>query len=114
MQSHDPEQSHGKAADDANRRDYRRLPQHQLECNYGPVLDLSGGGMRVISKKALEGTITVLLTGKGIDQKLKARVTRCKMVGFRVYEVALQFVDAKQMRAVVEWIAFWSAPPRKA
>lgn len=113
MRSPEPEQSDGNVVDDANRRDYRRLPQHQLECNYGPVLDLSGSGMRVISKKALEGTITVLLSGKGIDQKLKARVTRCKKVGFRVYEVALQFVDVKQMRAVVEWIAFWSAPPTK-
>jgi hypothetical protein len=100
--------------DTANRRDYRRLPQDQLECNFGPVLDLSAGGMRLISSKALSGIITVSLIGKGIDQKLRARVTRCKKVGFRVHEVAVQFVDDKQMRKLVEWIAFWSAPPRRA
>lgn len=113
MASNQPSHSSNRAAPDANRRNYRRLPQYQLESNYGPVLDLSSGGMRVISKKALTGTINISLSAKGIDQKLKARVTRCKKVSFRVYEVALQFVDAKQMRKLVDWIAFWSAPPRK-
>ena len=114
MGSANPEKDAIRDAQTANRRNYRRMPQDQLECNFGPVLDLSAGGMRVISTKALSGTITVSIMGKGIDQKLKARVTRCKKIGFRVHEVALQFLDDKQVKRLVEWIAFWSAPARRA
>jgi hypothetical protein len=113
MRSHHPENLGRTSAETANRRNSRRLPQDNIESNFGPVLDLSAGGMRVISSKALSGVITVSLSGRGFDQKLRARVTRCKKVGFRVYEAAFQFLDDRQVRKIVEWLAFWSAPPRR-
>jgi hypothetical protein len=37
------------------KRKHSRRPQSKLTCNFGPILDLSAGGMRVIAKKALAG-----------------------------------------------------------
>jgi hypothetical protein len=96
----------------SNRRNYRRRPQQVLESNYGPVLDLSAGGIRLISSRALSGIVKVSISGKGIDQMLQARVLRCTKISFRVYEVALEFVDHQNMRHVVEWISRWSSMRR--
>jgi hypothetical protein len=95
-----------------NRRNYRRRPQDALECSFGPVLDLSASGMRFIGKKMISGPIDIAIMGKGIDLKLKAKVVRCKKMGFRCYEVAVQFLDDREIKRVVDWIAFWSANRR--
>lgn len=100
---------HRESADPANRRTYRRRPQDALESNYGPVLDLSAGGVRLISSRALSGVVKLNISGRGIDQVLQARVLRCKKVSFRVYEVALEFVGHQNMKHVVEWISRWSS-----
>ena len=96
----------------SNRRNYRRRPQDALECNHGPVLDLSANGMRFVGKKTMTGTVDLAIMGKGIDLKLKAKVVRCKKLGFRCYEVAVQFLDDREIKRIVDWIAFWSTNRR--
>jgi hypothetical protein len=90
------------------KRSYKRRPQFALECNFGPVLDLSAGGMRIVSKKALQGVVEVTLQTAGVDEAMRANVVWCKKIGFRVYEVGLEFVDKQAVRHVVNWIATWS------
>jgi hypothetical protein len=112
MGAEKPLKTSGQAGLTSNRRIYRRRPQDALECNYGPVLDLSASGMRFIGKKMLSGPIEVSIMGKGIEIKLKAKVVRCKKLGFRCYESAVQFLDDREIKRIVDWIAFWSANRR--
>ena len=91
-----------------NRRSTKRRPQEALNSNFGPVLDLSATGARVIASKALNGSVSLIISGLGFDQTLKARVVRCKKLGFRIYEVAVEFIDAKDVAPVIEWISRWS------
>jgi hypothetical protein len=108
-----PQPPHRAPSGQGRRADHR-YPQSALESNFGPVLDLSAGGMRIISNRALSGTVTVSLIGKGIDQTLRARVVWSRKISFRVYEIALQFVDRRAMRHLVNWIAAWSSRPPAA
>jgi len=101
-----------KSIADAGRRSNQRRPQDVLHTNYGPVLDLSASGIRVISTRGLSGVVKVSLQGAGIDQTFKARVVWVKKVSFRVFEVGLEFVDRRAVRHLVEWIAVWSGKPR--
>jgi len=91
------------------RRGYRRLPQHNLQSSCGQVLDLSAGGVRVISSKPLKGEVAITLYGPGVEQTLKARVVWCKKHGFRMHEVGLAFVAAGNTKSVVQWIAQWAS-----
>ncbi len=79
------------------RRDGRRapgrLPQESLECDLGPVLDLSVGGMRLLCTKPRQGDVSVCLRGFDVDLKLQARVAWIRRLGFRRHEVGLSFLD---------------------
>jgi hypothetical protein len=92
------------------KRAFTRRPQASLESSLGPVLDLSAGGMRIIAKRELKGVVDVSLNGGGIDQTVRARVIWTKKISFRVYEVGLAFVDAREVRQLVEWLSKWGTP----
>ncbi|MHC4414447.1 MAG: PilZ domain-containing protein [Planctomycetota bacterium] len=73
-----------------------RVPQESLFCELGPVLDLSPGGMRVLSTRPHEGEVSVCLGGMDIDLKLQARVAWIRRLGFRRHEVGLTFLDVDE------------------
>ncbi len=62
-----------------------------LTCNLGAVLDLSRGGLRVVSRRRLEGERLVELFT--VDRRLRvpANVIWCDRVGFRKHVVGLEF-----------------------
>lgn len=64
--------------------------------------------MRIVSSKAVAGIIEVRLDSPGADHPMKARVVWCKKLGFRLYEVGLEFTDRKAVAHVVEWISVWT------
>ncbi len=73
------------------RRAHGRLPQELLQSSLGPVLDLSIGGMRVQSVKAPKGTIDVELLDFEGPVAVRADVMWVRKLGFRKYEVGLNF-----------------------
>jgi hypothetical protein len=76
-----------------NRRSYGRLHCLEIDCNIGPVLDLSAGGMRVISPVALDGPIDVEMLDVEPDLCVKAQVAWSTRLASGEYEVGLRFVD---------------------
>ncbi len=76
-----------------DRRRAGRLPQESLECNLGPVLDLSTGGMRVLCKRPHEGPLEVRLQASQYSLTLSGQVIWSKRLGFRRHEIGVQFVD---------------------
>ncbi len=78
------------------RRDGRRLAgrlaQEGLECNLGPVLDLSSGGLRILSKRPRDGELTVHLDGFDLTLKLQAKVVWTTRHGFRRHEMGLELL----------------------
>jgi signal transduction histidine kinase len=84
-----PLDNYRKPADD--RRAHGRLPQELLQCNLGPVLDLSMGGMRVQCTKAPKGRVDVELMDVEGSVKIRAEVMWTRRLRFRKYEVGLYF-----------------------
>ncbi|MCH8164094.1 MAG: PilZ domain-containing protein [Planctomycetes bacterium] len=74
------------------RRAYGRLRQEALDCNLGAVLDLSLGGMRVQCNRPPKGEVDVELVGSEVKLRLRAQVVWTRRVGFRKYEVGLNFL----------------------
>ena len=70
-----------------------RLPQEQLTCNLGPVLDLSVGGMRVLSTKPRAGEFDVRLEGADVRLTLRVKVAWVDRLGFRRHEIGLSFLE---------------------
>ncbi len=70
-----------------------RLKVEFLKCNLGAVLDLSYGGVRVRSRRALRGGHMVKLYNSGTSVLLKAEVRRCHRIGLGKHEVGLEFID---------------------
>src|SRR5688572_23729885 len=75
------------------RRRTGRLQQEMLSCNIGDVLDISAGGMRVLSRQNVPERIQVFLNGYQLPGKLIAELAWTKKVGLRKLEVGLRFVD---------------------
>jgi len=58
------------------------------------VIDLSAGGVRILSKRPLRGRLDIFFeTGDGPKLGVKTRIAWCRKVGFRAYLVGLQFQD---------------------
>ncbi len=62
--------------------------------NLGPVLDLSAGGVRILSTKPPNrGQLDVQLSGLDSSVKVRAKVAWCRRLGFRRHEIGLTFVE---------------------
>jgi len=73
-------------------RRYGRLKNPGIDCNLGQVIDLSAGGVRVLSKRRLRGRVDAWFdTGDGPKLGVKTKITWCRRIGFRAYLVGLQF-----------------------
>ncbi|MCZ6812375.1 MAG: PilZ domain-containing protein [Planctomycetota bacterium] len=74
------------------RRKYGRLREGEtLGCNLGSVVDLSDGGTRILGKRKRKGKLEVMLWDTQRGLSLPAEVIWCKRLGFRKYEVGLEF-----------------------
>ena len=70
-----------------------RLPQDELWCNLGPVLDLSTGGMRLLCTKRHTGPLRAELKGADMSMRLEGRVAWTRRLGFRRHELGLAFLN---------------------
>ncbi len=84
-----PLDNYRQLADD--RRAHGRLPQELLQCSLGPVLDLSMGGMRIHCSRAPKGEVDVELLDLEHPVSIRAEVMWARKIGFRKYEVGLNF-----------------------
>ena len=75
------------------RRTTGRRKQYSLYCNYGPVLDISAGGARVLATKALKGNINIEFYSNVGQLAIPAEVIWTERVGFRKHEVGFIFTE---------------------
>jgi hypothetical protein len=68
-----------------------RLTQQALTCNLGQVLDISAGGMRVITKRVPRRPVNIQLAGHALPGPLTAVTQWSKRKGFFCHEVGLKF-----------------------
>ena len=99
------------------RRDGRRIPgrvpQESLMCSLGPVLDLSVGGMRVLSVRSQTGALRIFLWGMDVELTLEAKVVWSRRLGFRRHELGLSFSEVdKDVKSILERIAVTHAGHR--
>ena len=87
------------------RREGRRIPgrtpQELLYCTLGPVLDMSAGGMRVLSTKPWSGSLDVELMGADVSLTVRVKVAWVQRLGFRRHELGLTFVDVDEDVATI-------------
>lgn len=87
-------QNRPRPARGAENRRYGRLKGPGLSCSLGAVIDLSAGGVRVLSNRKVKGSTVVYFdTGDGQKLGVKTRIAWCQRVGFRTYLMGLQFED---------------------
>ena len=77
----------------ADRRRAGRIKGTGLRCNRGRVIDLSSGGMRLRSPRRLRGELEVELWTRIRRLDVRAKVVWTTRVGFRKYNIGLQFRD---------------------
>jgi hypothetical protein len=74
-----------------SRRRFGRLPQESLQCNLGLVIDISAGGMRVLTRSKPRNNIHITLHGYPLPGPLVANVTWVKRAGLFMREIGLCF-----------------------
>ena len=65
-------------------------------CTLGPVLDLSVGGLRLLSVRPHQGLVRVEIWGHDTDVTVEAKVVWARRLGFRRHELGLTFVDVDE------------------
>jgi hypothetical protein len=88
-----------------SRRHHGRLLQQNLDCSLGQVIDVSAGGMRVISSQVASGDVRVEIPAREPRIRIPARIIWTKDMGRGQWEVGLQFVGmtpeiSKQLSAL--------------
>src|SRR5688572_18131140 len=95
----DPQAGIVQPKNSGTRRRHGRLPQETLTSNVGEVLDISAGGMRVMTTAAPKGSTKVFIKGYTLPGLLLAQVAWSKKHGFRKREVGYRFVDVSAKMA---------------
>ncbi len=75
------------------RRKSGRLNQETVACNLGSVINLSGGGLRLLSRRRLNGILNVELWDTHRGLRLRGKVAWCRRIGFRKHEVGVKFLN---------------------
>ena len=78
----------------ADRRNAARLPQDALlQCSLGQICDLSRTGLRVRARRLPEASLVYMQLSDGQTSLcIKAEVVWVNKLGFRKYEIGLQFL----------------------
>ncbi len=83
-----------RVATTRQRRHDRRVVM-SLDCSHGVVLDVSAGGVRLVSRKPLEGCVDLVLRGgQRPEVRVSANVVWTKRVRFGEHLTGLEFVEA--------------------
>lgn len=85
-----------KPSDLSERRSPGRVPQEALICDLGPVLDLSSGGMRILSKRPLKDLVKAKVWAFDFCMTLDTRVAWSNRLGFRRHEIGLEFINVDE------------------
>ncbi len=80
----------------SDRRSPGRTPQESLMCDLGPVLDLSSGGMRILSKRPLRDIVKAKVWAFDFCMTLDTRVAWSNRLGFRRHEIGLEFINVDE------------------
>ncbi len=80
----------------SDRRSPGRVQQEELMCDLGPVLDLSSGGMRILSRRQLRDNIKAKVWAYNFNMILDARVAWTNRLGFRRHEIGLEFINVDE------------------
>ena len=89
-EEHYSERAHASSED---RRSKIRIPQSELHCSLGQVMDISLTGMRVTCRRMPKKVVAFDLNTAVAPMPVCAKVAWAKRVGFRKYEVGLHFLD---------------------
>jgi len=76
-----------------DRRAQIRIPQSELHCSLGPVLDITSAGMRVICRRIPKDEVKFDLNTTVDPLPVRAKVVWAKRLGFRKHEVGLHFIQ---------------------
>ncbi len=76
-----------------DRRRFGRFKGTRLGCNIGTVIDLSGGGLRIRCATRLSSRMDVKLWTAKRQITVPAKVAWVRRIGFRKYEIGLEFGD---------------------
>ena len=76
-----------------DRRRFGRSKGTRLGCSIGRVIDLSGGGLRIRRSTRLSSQMDVKLWTAKRQITVPAKVAWVRRIGFRKYEVGLEFRD---------------------
>ena len=77
----------------SERRKFGRIKGGQLRCNRGTVIDISSGGMKLRSRTRIQGKMKIKLWTHLRDATVPAQVVWTERLGFRKYDIGLQFYD---------------------
>ncbi len=75
------------------RRKSGRVNQGTVACNLGSVINLSAGGLRLLSHRRLNGILSVELWDAHRGLRLRGKVAWCRRIGFRKHEVGVEFLN---------------------
>ncbi len=75
------------------RRSSIRVNVRQLKCNLGRVLDLSSGGVRLLSRRKLRGWHEITLADSDGGVRIEAEVKWSRRLGLWKHEIGLQFLN---------------------
>ncbi len=78
--------------DAASRRRWGRLAQEGIYSNFGPVFDLSAGGMRIIASRVPKGQFEVEIYSAAQGVRLLAEVSWVRKRGLFRREIGLRFI----------------------
>ena len=68
-----------------------RVHVKQLKCNLGRVLELSSGGVRLLSRRKLRGRHEIKLFDSDVGLRIEAEVKWSRRHGLWKHEIGLQF-----------------------
>lgn len=75
------------------RRRAVRVDVRQLKCNLGRVLDISSGGVRLLSRRKLSGGHVIRLFDRDSDVHIDVEVRWSRRLGLWKHEIGLQFLN---------------------
>ena len=75
------------------RRKSGRVKQGTIACNLGSIINLSAGGLRLLSHRRLNGILSVELWDAHRGLRLRGKVAWCRRIGFRKHEVGVEFLN---------------------
>lgn len=72
---------------------HRYAVSNNVRCNLGEIVDLSASGMRVMTRKPLQGDARITLLAQRAAVQLAGKIAWTKRVGFRRHMVGVEFVQ---------------------